>query len=240
MVNFFIPVNYDGNIFKYKVVILTYLCVIIFVWFEQDELEYYNLDLVSLLILVFIGFFRSYLIFPGEIFFRLPIYILSLILAGLIIKLRKKIPQTNISWLIIGGCFCLLVIPLAYIELLQPVHYLPYQSNFGIIFDGLAKFVYNLSFVAPFEEIAIRGLLWGQMRKWGWKEKSIFWIQAGLFWFLHIWKIGNTITFFVTIPITTLLVSFLVRYSRQLSPSILFHAFSNTFVGVIIYFILSN
>lgn len=236
----FIPVNYDGKIYKYIFVIITYLCVVVFIRSEQDNLNIYHLDMISLLIIVFIGFFRSRFSFQGEVFFQLPIYFLTLYLVILIFKLRKKIPKTSFIWILIGSSFCVMIIPLAYIESLQPGVYSATQSQYGVFFDGIKSFLYNLSFIAPFEEITFRGLLWGQMHKLGWSEKTIFWSQAGIFWFLHIWRIGTPISLVITIPITTIMFSILVRYSRQLSPSILFHAISNALIPIVAQLIITS
>ena len=102
---------------------------------------------------------------------------------------------------------------------------------------GVRNFFFTLSFISPFEEIITRGVFWGQLRKWNFDENKIFWLQAVLFWFLHGWQISTPISFFITLPIITLIFSLLVRNSKQLFPSIVSHTLIDTLGPIIVYVI---
>ena len=150
----------------------------------------------------------------------------------------KKIPQTNLRWAIIGLLSCALVIPLAFIE----SHLVEKYASSSILYQtkffsyATQNFLYTTSFVAPYEEIMVRGILWGQLRRWNIPDSRIIWIQGFLFWFLHFWQILTPVTFFLTIPALTLIVSLLVKYSRQLFPSFIAHTLINFLSPILISF----
>ena len=133
----------------------------------------------------------------------------------------------------------MIVIPLSIIESFQPNMYIEMKVEPNLGFYLIRDVIYNLSFVAIMEELAFRGVLWGYLRGIGWKESKIFWAQAILFWLTHIWQIFNPITFFITIPIGTIIFSLLTRYSRQVFPSIIAHTIMNTAGPLLVYYFIT-
>ena len=114
----------------------------------------------------------------------------------------------------------------------------PINPSNNIILEVIRRAIYDLSYVAPIEEILFRGLLWGYLVRVGWKEDKVFWFQAVLFWISHISRIEYPVSFFITIPISTIVFSILVRYSKQLFPSIIAHTVLNTLVPIVLFLLV--
>jgi membrane protease YdiL (CAAX protease family) len=152
------------------------------------------------------------------------------------------VPRTNLIWSIKGAVAAILVLlPIAIIESLQQnnsMYVSPYDMRYGSVLFAIRQFVYQFAFVSPFEEIIFRGYLWGYLRRFGWKENRILLVQAVLFWFVHLGYIKMyPITFFITIPIITIIFSLLTRYSKQVFPSMIAHTIINAITPIILFFI---
>jgi membrane protease YdiL (CAAX protease family) len=240
IINAFIHINYNPFLFDYFLIIVSYLCVVALIWIENKNLEEFHIDRLSLVILIIFAFIRINYNVPYEIYFKVAIFILGSVLAILFIVNFRRIPQTKPRWILIGVLSCLLVIPFAYIDSLNPV----IKPDSAILTQS---FIWNatlsaqgvLSFVSPYEELIYRSILWGQLRKWGWTNKKILLVQAILFWLVHFWEaFSNPFTFFILLPITILVTSLLVYYSKQIFPSILFHTACDALVVMIVRFFM--
>ena len=102
------------------------------------------------------------------------------------------------------------------------------------------RIIYNLSFGALIEETLFRGVLWGYLRGLNWKENKIIWTQGILFWMAHLNEISNPVTFFIAVPIGTIVFSLLARHSKQVLPSIIAHTVMNTLSVVLVYYYLNG
>ena len=196
----------------------------------------FNIDRLSLLTMLVAIFVRVKLHVFNEQLFTNSIWVVGLVLLGSCLLNWKEIPKTKTLWIIIGISTCVLVIPLAYFESFQTEKYVIsnslYQANF---FTNLIRnLIFNLSFVSPFEEIIIRGVLWGQLRRLNIADGKIVWIQGVLFWLMHFWELFNWVTFFIVLPIVIATLSFLVFRSKQLFPSIVSHTLINTLIPVLV------
>ncbi len=223
----------------YGVRILWYLCFVLLVALESADLETFHIDRLTVGIFIVIGVYRSEINVEGESLFQIALYVLSAVLLGVFITKWKSIPASRPRWFILVLLLSLFAIPLRYVEALQVGKYQNYHlfaNDAALTF--IRGVVYNLSFVAPFEEMIFRGILWGQLRRWAWSESRIFWTQALLFWIIHFWQISTPATLLITLPIVTLILSLLARYSRQLYPSILFHAIMNSLTPLLAYLAL--
>jgi membrane protease YdiL (CAAX protease family) len=240
VLSWFVKINYNAGIYQYIVDISSYLCIILLIWLDNDNLGEFHLDRISIFLLGIIGFIRSNLNIPGEIYYRILIYLLSLgILIAYMVNYRK-IPKTKGRWVLIGIFSLLAIFPIAWINSLQTIYKTtPSVYKLSFLVSAVRNILYILSFVAPFEEIMIRGILWGELRRWGCSDSKTFWVQAILFWSLHIWQLFSTpLAFLVTLPIMILILSLLVRYSKQVFPSILVHTFADAIGPLIIQFFL--
>lgn len=216
------------NPIYYILVIGSYLCIIYILWFEKNDAVNNNIDHASAYLLAIMGIFRSNVGVPGEIFYRIILIVLSIILFAAIRRGTSKLPSTNIRWILVSLALCGLILPLAFIDSFSTARYLAYTFTSGTILAEISqKAFFNLSFVSLIEEVIYRAILWGYLRKQDWSEIKIFWFQAILFWLLHFYQIGTPITFFIVNPIVILTMSYLVLRSRQVFPAIIFHTAVN-------------
>jgi membrane protease YdiL (CAAX protease family) len=232
---------YEFSQYHYWVIIGTYVCVIFAVYLNRENLAIYNIDKLSLLIIILAGGIRVYLHTPNEVLYKNIVLILSVILLGITTLYWRKIPNTNMRWFLVGIFSCVIVIPLTIVEFTQMEKYsisnALYADHFSVY--AIRNFLYNLTFVAPLEEIIFRGILWGEMRMRQFKEGTIFWSQGLLFLSMHFWAVFTPMTFFITLPVAIIVFSLLVKYSKQTSPSIISHILFNT-LGPILVYIITN
>ena len=228
------------NIVSYLNVIILYICILVLLWFSRDNLEQYHMDRAAIIVLILTGVFRSRLNEPYDLIMRLILIVLTVIIVLLAIKSWQYIPANKWSWVGIAILSGVAVIPLAVVESLQPDRYLSITISPGLGVVIIRRILYYLSFVAVFEEMAFRGILWGYLRGIGLKDGKIFWIQALLFWLLHLYRVVNPITFFITVPVATIIFSLLAYRSRQVFPSIVSHTIMDTFGPLLTYYFIQR
>jgi len=151
---------------------------------------------------------------------------------------RKKVPPTNLFWVLRGLYLSAIILLLASLaEFFVPSLALvkAVETDVNIVLWILRQIVYLLSFVSPFEEVLFRGLLWGYLIRFGWKEDRVFWFQAILFWLLHFTRFFYIVTFFISVPLSIYTVSILVRKSKQLFPAIIAHTVLDAMAPVMLY-----
>jgi membrane protease YdiL (CAAX protease family) len=227
------------NYLRYAIVIALYIYILVLVWLDLEHLALFNLDRTTLVLIVVFGILRSRLDVKNEGFYKGVILVLALSILVACFKNWKNVPKTNWHWAAIGILACLSVIPLSFVESLQPEKYTNLNISSDILGVVLIRgFLKEFSFVAILEETTFRGILWGYLRKFGWKENKIFWGQAIFFWLLHLWQIGSPITFFFTIPASIFIYSLLAHYSKQLFPSIFAHSFINVVGPILVHYYL--
>jgi membrane protease YdiL (CAAX protease family) len=235
----FVSIDFFTNqFFLYFIVISSYLCVFVLLGDQKENLKKYNLDVLSLILLVITGVIRVFLQMPADLVFHIALFGFSISLLLVLLKNRTRIPNTKGTWVVLGIAFCLLIIPLAFVDSFQIQKYLNSVIPLSKVPDYIIKdFLYNLSFGSLYEEIIFRSILWGYLRTKGWQESSIFWTQGLLFWSFHVNQISTPITFFIVLPIFILLTSILVSRSKQLFPAIVFHTAFNAFLPLIAMYI---
>jgi membrane protease YdiL (CAAX protease family) len=226
------------NMVRYLNVIILYICILILLWFSRDNLEQYHMDRAAIIALILTGIFRSRLNEPYDLIMRLILIVLTVIIVLLAIKSWQYIPVNKWAWVGIAILSGVAVIPLAVVESLQPDRYLSITIGPGLGVFIVRRILFYLSFVAVFEEMAFRGILWGFLRGIGLKDGKIFWVQALLFWLGHLYRVINPITFFITIPVATIIYSLLAYRSRQVFPSIVSHTIVDTFGPLLTYYLI--
>ena len=166
---------------------------------------------------------------------------LGLILAIYIIVNRKNIKFPGLKLAFIGLAWsvgAVLIIALIY-ALLDQTYTKSFPSNLPTMIVQI--FGYQLSFVAVIEEALFRGLLFSFMVMNGYKEDKAFVVQAVLFWAMHFGNIINSPTlFFVIIPLTTFLLTLVIKKYKMLYMSIMMHTFINVFVTALVTLINRN
>jgi membrane protease YdiL (CAAX protease family) len=234
-INYIYPINTtvqsgepSYGAFRYIVLIFSYILIIFTLLIEKENLEVFNIDNVTLLTLSLIGVVVVKLHVPYEEYYRATCKLLGVIVAIYSLLNWKRLPKTKLSWVLLGMLSCAIAFPLAFIQLTQ-IEKLDSNNLFTTkpIVYVLSNFFFALTF-APFEELVIRGVLWGQLRKWNIGENNIIWLQGIIFWLLHGYQISTPISFFISLPIMTIVFSLLVKYSKQLFPSIVSHVLINT------------
>ena len=223
----------------YAYITLTYLGIAALIWAEIDNLEEFHLEQFTLFIFVLTSLFRTRYRFSGEEYYLLIIALCGLSAVLALVLNRSKLPKTSLKWALAGALLgCISLIITANVEPSQfrtPLNQSIYSAN---IFLGLARQAVNtFSFTAPIEEIVFRGFLWGYLRRLGWKENVVSWVQGILFWALHLYKSFSTpLTFLITVPLLALDSTILVRRSKQVFPAILSHSIINVMTQVLGYF----
>lgn len=221
---------------EYTYIVIIYVVIALSIWLEKKNLHEFNLDRLSLLILISSSVFRRRLGVENEAYFLIIIGAAGLLILISTILNWSKIPKTNIRWVAIGFFVaCIALIPITFIESLK-LQTIPNNSpgSYGVFWDIIRRAMYDLSFTAPIEEILFRGFVWGYLRKLKWGVNKVFWVQGALFWLLHIGRISSFFTFFFSIPILTYISSELTKRSGQVSPSIISHLIINTIVSVLL------
>ena len=231
--------DFSRTTFQYYLLIMFYILILVTLLIEKDNLEVFNIDKFSIAILPLLGFIRVKLHIPHEEYYRAICNLFGLILFAYCFLNWSKLPKTKPNWVMLGILSSIIIFPLAFPESIQIEKYVHSNNMYAIdpVIYGVRNFFFTLSFISPFEEIITRGVFWGQLRKWNFDENKIFWLQAVLFWFLHGWQISTPISFFITLPIITLIFSLLVRNSKQLFPSIVSHTLIDTLGPIIVYVI---
>jgi membrane protease YdiL (CAAX protease family) len=228
-VDFKFPTQYS-----YLIIIFSYISVIATLFLEKDNLATFNLDRPSLLVLFLAGFVRVNIGVPNETVYKIVIGVLGVIIFLFCIIEWKKIPKPSGRWLMVGIFACLIAIPIAISEKTQIEKYLVSNSLFEEKFIGyfIRNFIDQISFIAPFEEITYRGVLWGQLRKWNISDAKIFWIQVIPFWLTHFDQLFSPTSLWILFG--SIIFSLLVRYSKQTFPSIVAHTLINLLVPILV------
>jgi membrane protease YdiL (CAAX protease family) len=92
-----------------------------------------------------------------------------------------------------------------------------------------------MTFGIIFEEFIFRGFLWGYLIRFGMTEWKLIVLQGIAFWFIHLGSITNPSAFFIVIPISTVLFSYLRKSSNSLFPPIIAHLLLNTLIVLATY-----
>jgi membrane protease YdiL (CAAX protease family) len=142
-----------------------------------------------------------------------------------VLKNRSKNPSGTV--LLISISVLLAVLP---IFLFKPTIEKPltFQSIIESVFEAQLA-------LTVFEEVVFRGALWAYLRKLGLKDYAVFLTQAFLFWVAHskYLLIEHSYSFWVAIPLASLLFGFMVWRSKSLTPSTIAHFLFN-FTAVLI------
>ncbi len=224
----------------------TYLLTTFLIWRELDNLAEYHIDTLAViiiilfkpiqtLILMFLAFDQHQLAFPSIP--SLTIWLIAVVFTIGIWRKRSKLSRVrpiNLGWLFIGALAGLvtaivLSFPMSLQESTNISQYLSLKSVFKDVLTGLPSgFAYQIGYAAVSEEPLFRGFLWGYLLKLKWRELWIWLFQAGLFTFSHIYLINtHPISFWVIVPIGSLVLGWLVWRSRTVASSMMAHGMVN-------------
>jgi membrane protease YdiL (CAAX protease family) len=233
MISLFVDLSQN---LKYPYITVVYIILAVLIFLERKNLGEFNLDRASVLILIFSSIFRRRLGVENESFYLLVLFGTGLVMFISVIRNWSQIPKTSFRWLAVGVFIGFIaLVPVTFIETIQSTRVISGATeSYGPFWDVVGRMIYHLSFSVPMEEVFFRGFLWGYLRKLDWNENKIFWTQGVLFWLSHLGGIGSPLTFFLSIPILTFILSELTKRSGRISPSILFHLVVNSMISVFI------
>lgn len=209
----------DGWI-KTLVLLLTLFCML------AENIEDFNFDRSTIIILVVSGAFLSYNIFQ---------FTANVILIVMITRLTKRkwssISQINWKWLVLSLVCTALVLISSTMVSIHIIKDLSITEHDGIpsMFALIGIFFINICFTAVWEEVFFRGLLWGYLKKMKFKIWQIALVQFFIFWLLHYNGESTNLSFYISLPLEIFVQTLLVYKSKQLAPSIISHALYNTF-----------
>jgi membrane protease YdiL (CAAX protease family) len=198
-------------------------------WVESGNLQEFHVDRFTVYLFIFSSIVRIRSGMPGELVFAILIALSGVFVFILLILRKLKICETNLNWTSRGlGIGVLSTVLLFVLELLiRPIWTaMPLIGNSLISTTvGLMATIFD---TAPLEEIVFRGFLWGYLRRFGWTESKIFFVQGILFWLCHLSRsIITPFSFFIGLPLLVFVTGKLVMKSKQLFPSILSHSIVN-------------
>ncbi|HND47765.1 MAG TPA: CPBP family intramembrane metalloprotease [Anaerolineales bacterium] len=206
--------------------ILTLVAPLILLWLEADKLDRFRIDKYSLFTLGV-----CYLI---NLNYNRQNYVIFIIIGFSLIYLvkiyhKKKggIISSDLLWsakaFALASAFILAIV--VFQISIGSIVQIPLLT--GNVFVIMLRQVFTeLSFV-PVEELFYRGFLWGYLISIGWEERTVIWVQGGVFWITHVERLTTPISFFIFIPILTLILSKLRQRSNQVFPSIIAHVIIN-------------
>lgn len=210
----------------YVYVVLMYVGFSVLIYIEAVNLDEFHFDRFTLVTFILGSVIRPRSGLPGEsVFFVLIGLSGALVIFTLVLK-KPGVPITKIKWVIAG-----IVISSVAAVLLTLLEFSS-QGNWGYVSNSrigtvLGLIVRELPSAPIIEEILVRGFLWGYLKRMSISDNRIFWIQAAVFWLFHVGKVFTPFTFFITIPLFTILYSLLTLRSKQLFPSIISHLLVN-------------
>ena len=224
-----------SSYFSYVAFVTASIGVAALIWIEKENLEEFHVDKFALLTFILGSLLRPRIGILGEECFA-GLAILSGISMAIVWIVRKpRIPKTNRHWaflgIIAGGIFAILIVAFG-LSLQLKGHASPLLQN-GLFSTVLGQMLRQFSDGIAFEEILFRGFVWGYLRRFGLAENKTIWIQGLLFWLVHFGSAFiRPFTFFLAIPLGTLVQTKLTSYSKQIFPSILAHAMINILGGL--------
>lgn len=233
----------------------SYLLIACLLWWERDRLANFHIDGLAFWIIVIFKPFQtlclkywgvdSTLAFPNT--GSLMVFAISI---GLVIVMqfaKRSLPRPSLidfKWFGIG-----LVVGIVMVLLLAYPKSLEINAEKKLLFDGrptilnlfntteVLYFFYQLGSVIMIEPL-IRGFLWGYLKESKWKDLWILLLQAGVSMLAFSSYVNRSpISFWFIIPVSALILGWLVWRSKTLSSSLSAHALGNVFIDSIGRFI---
>jgi len=109
------------------------------------------------------------------------------------------------------------------------------SMNFAKIGWAVQWYKERISFLIV-EEVTFRGLLWMFLKKLNFSEFKIVVLQAILFWLSHVYYANdNLISFWVVIPIVSVVLGIVVWRTRSITSSTIAHILFNAWWSLYVY-----
>jgi membrane protease YdiL (CAAX protease family) len=234
LVDQYLPVWIFGaetpNWYGYWYVGIAYILTVAIVGLNRHRLASLNIDRPFVIALMIGGFLYLFYL-PLEV--GIPVVIAAGFLLWayqqnhFVLKNTIEYPSGTFPLILISVFLALLPIILFHPIIKNPV-------NLQLILASIAStFQAQLALIA-FEEVIFRGALWAYLRHLGWNGLTIFFTQAFLFWIAHSKYIflENPYSFWVAVPLISLLLGLIAWRSKSLTPSTIAHVLFNSTIGL--------
>jgi membrane protease YdiL (CAAX protease family) len=220
----------------------TYLLTALLIWWERKRLADFHVDLLALLLIIFFKPLGTVILF----FWRLdsplalpnwPAFLIWAIAIGLLVSLLVNRPLvtpvswSSLKWIGIGllaGLGTVLLISFPMSLQIDSTMLANMPGGRALLMQVFVGFFYQIGYVAVSEEPFFRGFLWGYLKELRWKDWWIWLFQAGLFMLAHLYYINPyPVSFWVIVPVCSLVLGWLAWRSRTIASSIVAHATMN-------------
>ncbi len=229
------------NWLSYAMLLAMWLLIALMILIKRKELENYNIDLLSILIIlvavVIFPFSNAMALIPPTHPIKFLPIIFSILWLGmamtLIILLIKNkirlIKPDRMSFLWVVGAILIGVFFFIFTLMFDPAEEQTLPAGYITNISTFSSyFLYFLVTGGILEETFFRGFLWGRLRKKKIPDKYILIIQAVLFWIVHIDYYSRPFAFWVALPLFSLITGLLAWKSRSVIAPIIVHAIYNT------------
>lgn len=215
--------------------LITYVPILLLILNNQDRLDNYNIDRLTILI------FICGSLVPRASMGKLPNIAVQIIFwfSGIVLLVKyvkRKLNTSSLSprlfyWVLIG-IISGLIISIPFSLITRNIYHLPQllADSEKVIIASLMIPVYFFYFIflsVALEDTIYRGFLWGALRDLRISEKRIWMITSGLFWLSHFNYFDHPFSFWIYIPISSVLLGWLTYRSKACSSSLFSHAVIN-------------
>jgi membrane protease YdiL (CAAX protease family) len=215
--------------FSFEGITLSIIAILITI--NYSDLNLYHIDKLSIILIIIGTLLRSG--YKGEVDWisLLVFWGIAIWLILLYTKIRSPFKITSVIWLIIGLIVGLLLVFILRIPFIRTFHLsAPVDQLFPVI---LFDFNYHLFHSAILEEPLFRGFLWGYLSQKGLGEIKILFIQAILFWAVHINYLSKPYVFYIVLPIAGIVFGIMAWKSGSLASVIGAHGIYNDILGIL-------
>jgi membrane protease YdiL (CAAX protease family) len=222
--------------------IISYLLILFLILWEIEHLDIYHIDTLSIIVIILFKPLQLLILKYTDIdrmlvyqdFVALIIWSSAIVFSILIWLNRSKLPQikpVNLGWMLIGvlaGLITTVILSIPMSFQIAGDRFPGGLSVRGTLAQIPLSFIYQIGYAAVLEEPLFRGFLWGCLRKLNWHGLWIWLFQAGVFTVSHIYYLNlYPILFWITVPVSTLMLGWLAWRSKSITPSIFAHGIMN-------------
>jgi len=204
-----------------------YIIIGSLIWIKRNDLENFHIDKSSIIIFILSGtIFRI----GSSLKQSLIICLMGLLILYILIKgkFQLKPRNSNANLWIIRSLYIGFFMPIILVTLSKLfISKTSTLDTWPGLLVGFTIFIYELSHVAVQEELIFRGFIWGYLKNYGLGDKKILIIQAIIFWITHLNYINKPYTFWVVVPIMSLVLGLIAWRSRSITYSAITHSMFN-------------
>ena len=217
-----------------------YIIISALIWHNRRDLSSFHIDRTFLVIFILFGSVFRFRILDSFTTFFLEIFLIFFILVFSIVLIRGKYQPIAFpifsKWnglALISGLAVPLSPLLFNLYLVFDLIKAPDSASFFTLFpiELLKNFFREIGAAVISEEPVFRGFLWGVLRKQNWSDSKILLFQAFLFWISHGYDLNTPFSFWVVVPLFSLLLGYLALKSKSVIPPMIAHGIFNAFLS---------